>query len=776
MKKIFILFALLSIHVVQSQLVVNNTAFPIPNTPAWLVQNVLLGPGVTVSNITFNGSPDAANTVQDKVGKFSNGNASNLGLISGIILATGNATAAVGPNNSGNFTFASSSTSPNDSDLDLLTTNTINNKTIIEFDFIPNGNNLQFKFVFASEEYPEYVNSSFNDVFGFFLSGPGINGPYSNNAKNIALIPSTNTPITINNVNANSNSAYFTTNVTGGNTIQYDGFTKVIAAVSNVQCGLTYHIKLAIANVGDNSLDSAVFLEAGSFNVTPPLTLPMDLLVSNGLAPCYSTSAQVCSGLPNTVVHEWKLNGVVIPGQTGPCVTVNQPGQLCATVYPFGPNCPFTDCMTVEFLNPMPLGNPVNLSTCIGGTFNLSSNSPIILGGLSPTDYVIDYYNSQADAENSTSPITNITTYPGTPGEVIWVGIIDNVTGAPCVETKSFTLNFVSTVTPTITCGTPTGSSVNFNWLALSGATDHSVSYQVNSGPANTIGLIGNVNNYQVSGLSSGDNVQITITPIGGAGTCFGPATFSCTAASCPSITSPSSAQSLCFFGDPTPFSVSTNFTGSNAISYVYFTSPQTGNNMYIGGIPLGFSTPNTSGTATLDLPANGTLGSLPNTPGIYYVYAIANPAPADITCRPFAEIQVTVNAIPALPTVTTLVNYCQGETASQLTAVGTGLLWYTTPTGGTGSATAPTPSTAAAAVGTTLYYVSQTISGCEGPRSPISVTVNATPALPTVTSPVTYCQNDSATALSATGTGLLWYTTPTGGAGSATAPTPSTA
>jgi hypothetical protein len=100
-------------------------------------------------------------------------------------------------------------------------------------------------------------------------------------------------------------------------------------------------------------------------------------------------------------------------------------------------------------------------------------------------------------------------------------------------------------------------------------------------------------------------------------------------------------------------------------------------------------------------------------------------------------------------------------------------LLWYTVATGGTGSATAPTPSTTT--VGTTTYYVSQTILGCEGPRASILVTVNAIPALPTVTAPLPYCQNDIATALSATGTGLLWYTVATGGTGSSTAPIPST-
>jgi hypothetical protein len=375
----------------------------------------------------------------------------------------------------------------------------------------------------------------------------------------------------------------------------------VIAAVSDVQCGQVYHIKLAIANVGDNAYDSAVFLEAGSFNSSPPFAFNNDFLISNGLAPCYSNSASVSTGLSATIPHVWTINGVVIPGQTGPNVQINQPGTVCATVYPYGPSCPFTDCLTVEFLAPMPLGTPVNLNTCIGGTFDLTSNSPIILNGLNASDYDISYYNSLIDAQNSANPIGNITTYPGVEGETIYVGIMDNVSGSGCIETRSFTLHFVNIMTPSISCGTPTGSTVTFNWPALSGSTDHSVFYQVNSGPLNSIGLIGNVNNYQVTGLAPGDNVQITVTPIGGPGTCFSPASYNCMATACPSINNPSSSQNLCFFGDPTPFSVSTAFTGSNAISYVYFTTPQVGNAMYTGGIPLGFSTPTAGGIATLD-------------------------------------------------------------------------------------------------------------------------------------------------------------------------------
>ena len=137
------------------------------------------------------------------------------------------------------------------------------------------------------------------------------------------------------------------------------------------------------------------------------------------------------------------------------------------------------------------------------------------------------------------------------------------------------------------------------------------------------------------------------------------------------------------------------------------------------------------------------------------------------------AATVVTVNALPAAPTVTTPVTYCQNATATSLTATGNSLLWYTVATGGTGMATAPTPVTTA--TGTTNYYVSQTVTGCEGPRAMIAVTINALPSAPAVTTPVTYCQNATATALTATGTALKWYTVTTGGTSSATAPTPVT-
>jgi 1,4-alpha-glucan branching enzyme len=125
-----------------------------------------------------------------------------------------------------------------------------------------------------------------------------------------------------------------------------------------------------------------------------------------------------------------------------------------------------------------------------------------------------------------------------------------------------------------------------------------------------------------------------------------------------------------------------------------------------------------------------------------------------------------------ALPTATAAINYCQNETASALGATGTNILWYITAAGGTGSATAPIPLTSV--TGTTTYYVSQTI-GCESARLPIVVTVTAATPAPAITTPVTYCQNSNAVALTATGTNLLWYNASTGGTGSAAAPLPAT-
>ncbi|MCX7769381.1 MAG: choice-of-anchor L domain-containing protein [Flavobacteriales bacterium] len=247
-----------------------------------LVQNVLLGGGVEAFNITYHGAPSALG--------FFNGTGTNIGLSSGVIMTTGNisgnADGPKGPNNKDDAGFDNGSAAPPPPTFHLLSnligSQALFNSTVVRFDFIPTGNTVSFRYVFGSEEYPEYVGSIYNDVFGFFISGPGISG-----WKNIATIPGSNTEVSINSVNNGSsntgpctNCAYYVNN-TGGATIQYDGFTKVLTAQSAVIPCSTYTIILAIADVGDPIYDSGVFLEAKSFTTN---SISVKAIISSAVA------------------------------------------------------------------------------------------------------------------------------------------------------------------------------------------------------------------------------------------------------------------------------------------------------------------------------------------------------------------------------------------------------------------------------------------------------------------------------------------------------------
>ncbi|MBV6517998.1 MAG: LamG domain-containing protein [Candidatus Brocadia sp.] len=211
----------------------------------------LVGEGVSVSNATFTGANVAG-------GSFSDGLSNGIGIEGGVVLSSGDISFVNGPNMSDEFTIINNTFG--DSDLDMLVGDFTCDAAVLEFDFIPTGNTLSFQYVFASEEYNEYVDSSFNDVFGFFVDG-----------VNIALIPSTTTPVAINNINMLRNSAYYNNNdpsdlgtPTPYDNLQYDGFTTVLTAQVTVTPNITHHMKLAIADTADEVFDSTVFISGKS--------------------------------------------------------------------------------------------------------------------------------------------------------------------------------------------------------------------------------------------------------------------------------------------------------------------------------------------------------------------------------------------------------------------------------------------------------------------------------------------------------------------------------
>lgn len=230
------------------------------NSTQHLIENVLVGPGVTTFNWTYVGAPA-------QVGFFSNGFTS-IGIDSGIVMSSGNIA-----NIPGNVAGIISTpyNGPGDADLFQVATSIIpgiqqiRDRAIIEFDFVAPTDTVQFEYVFASEEWPNYIGSTFNDAFGFFVSGPGITGPFSNNAINVAAVPGTTTPITISTIHPGLNSQYYNLN-NNVPPFAFFAYTDVFATLPMVvnPCD-TFHMKLAIGDGQDAAFDSAVFLKARSF-------------------------------------------------------------------------------------------------------------------------------------------------------------------------------------------------------------------------------------------------------------------------------------------------------------------------------------------------------------------------------------------------------------------------------------------------------------------------------------------------------------------------------
>ena len=213
---------------------------------------ILAGPNITVTNATLTGGAAAS-------GSFAGTN-SDIGFDSGVILSSGNINEAPGPN--GSASTGANLGQPGTAEMTALAGVNTFDAITLEFDFEVQSSFIQFNYVFSSEEYPEFAppnNNGFNDVFAFYISGPGITGQ-----ENIALVPATTNPVTINNINAVTNNQYYVDNA-GGTDIEFDAFTTVLeASRNNLTACEVYHLRLVITDAGDANYSSAVFLQENS--------------------------------------------------------------------------------------------------------------------------------------------------------------------------------------------------------------------------------------------------------------------------------------------------------------------------------------------------------------------------------------------------------------------------------------------------------------------------------------------------------------------------------
>ncbi len=389
-----------------------------PGGSAAAILSAFVGNGLSITNATINCPSNA-------YGTFANGNTTTVGINNGIILTTGSISTAAGPDNAPDATTCNN-TSINDPDLQSLDPQAGYDPCILEFDFVPHCDSLTIRFVFGSEEYPEYVGSIFNDVFGFFITGPNPSGG-SYTSYDIARLPN-NTICSINTINASSNNSYFIDN-TGGATIQYDGLTTQISSSLALTPCATYHFKIAIADAGDCYYDSGVFIDFFQCTHTMGLSIvstPSSCVPNNGTA-----TVTVTNGVP-PVTYTWS------PAPGGGQGTNSVTGLAGGTTY------------TVEVNDAYSCGVPITATVTIGLTPNptptitASGSTTLCSGGSVTLDAGAGYtaYFWSNGASTQTINVTVAGSYSVT---------VTDVNGCSGTSATSITVTVNSGPTPTIT-------------------------------------------------------------------------------------------------------------------------------------------------------------------------------------------------------------------------------------------------------------------------------------------------------------------------------------
>ncbi len=373
-----------------------------------LLAGQLVGTGVTISNVKYTGSPVAAGTFHSE--------SSIVGFTDGIILSTGSVRSVIGPNCSSEITTASGY--PGDTDLsNLIGQNATFDAAVLEFDFVPTNPTIRFQYVFSSDEYEEFV-FQYNDVFGFFVNG-----------QNVALIPQTSTPVSINNVNNGStqvfgippvNPQFYVNNdiqifATPPVDTEMDGLTVVLAATSKVNPGATNHIKLAIADALDDVVDSNVFIKAGSLSSSVVSLSPTGLAFGN--LNVGSTSSTQTISLTN--VGTAALTGVTIAPDSSNFTVSN---NTCGANVAVGATCTFAVAFTPQAQSLGLIQGQINIADNAG-----DSPQPVTLSGtavngpfasISPLNLFFAPEAAGATSPPQTVTVTNTGTAPLTFGSV----------------------------------------------------------------------------------------------------------------------------------------------------------------------------------------------------------------------------------------------------------------------------------------------------------------------------------------------------------------------
>ncbi|WP_143885369.1 choice-of-anchor L domain-containing protein [Chryseobacterium binzhouense] len=416
-------------------------------TPTQLVTNVLVGAGSTcaapnISNVTV--SPNHPVTMNDRFWGYFNKTTSNFPFQEGIVLTTGFARKA-GNNPEANVL---SDGNGGGSDPDLIaaigTTTTINNAAILEFDFVPSSTQMKFNYIFASEEYTGSFPcppTQYDDAFALLLKPNTPGSTYTN----LAVLPGGAGPVSVTNILPSSfscgpiNGNYFGS--LSPNATNYNGITAPLTAEATVIPGQSYHIKMVVADARDSIYGSAVFLQAGSFDI--------GLSIVDGAGNPLPETINVCDNTPQVLTaltsavpgttYQWLRNDIPIPGATNVSYTATLPGVYKVQVTLPGSTCPVEAKITI-IGGTSPAAQNATLKLCATpavSSFNLNDAKPLIS---TATGAVFRFYTNQADAQlqnNNFIPEAALLLYNANDGQVLHVVVSD---GGFCSRLVTLTL------------------------------------------------------------------------------------------------------------------------------------------------------------------------------------------------------------------------------------------------------------------------------------------------------------------------------------------------
>ena len=380
-----------------------------------LVEDVLINsPCANVFNISVSGGNFASG---EKSYGFFEATGTGFPFENGIILSTGKINNAPGPNS---YLSDDGGSMGWDGDIDLnqaLGLSNSFNATILEFDFIPLGNNISFDYIFSSEQYltnPTSNQCNFTDGFVFLLKEAS-----ATTYDNLAVIPGTSTPVKVNTVRGPgticppANAAYFDAFNDTNHPTNYNGQTVVLKAQANVIPGTTYHIKLVIADEGNYRYDSAIFLGGGSFNFG--INIGDDRLIATGNPLCPSETLVIDATQTGATGYQWFQNNIALVGETNATYIVSSEGEYSVEIN-YGGSCQTKGKIKIEYATDLII-NENTFTLCDADDnqngitdFDLAAITTDLFTNL-PSNYTISFFESTSSTTALPTIYTNTTAY-----------------------------------------------------------------------------------------------------------------------------------------------------------------------------------------------------------------------------------------------------------------------------------------------------------------------------------------------------------------------------